>query len=319
MIRHLFRSISGLILVAGCCLLTACGGSDDPAQPNPAAIDPAGSNPDASGNNPRHMLWEIRKGERTHWMVGSIHIGRSDTKLPKAILSAYSQSQTLLFELDLRRQNQAALAMAMQKLVVAPPERRLAKIVDAKVRQKILAKTRAAGIPDSQAAIIRPWILMQQLMITRLQQAKFGAEYGIDQLIIDKADKDKKTVLALEKVADQAAAFNAMSAKATAMMLEDLITSWDTLPDKIGLALDAWAQGNHGQMWTTLDTYPDSPAKREIYDHLLTRRNKNWMPQLTKLFASDNTTMVVVGAAHLIGPDNVLDMLKKEGYTITQK
>ena len=42
-----------------------------------------------------------------------------------------------------------------------------------------------------------------------------------------------------------------------------------------------------------------------MYQRLLVDRNRNWMPEIEKLFARPRPAFVVVGAAHLVGPDGL--------------
>ena len=55
----------------------------------------------------------------------------------------------------------------------------------------------------------------------------------------------------------------------------------------------------------------------EKMEALLFKRNENWIPKLEELFATKGA-FVAVGAAHLIGPRSVVDMLTAKGYTITR-
>ena len=55
-----------------------------------------------------------------------------------------------------------------------------------------------------------------------------------------------------------------------------------------------------------------------MYQRLLVDRNKNWLPKIEALFARQGRTFVVVGAAHLVGADGLLAMLKARGYSIEQ-
>jgi uncharacterized protein YbaP (TraB family) len=51
---------------------------------------------------------------------------------------------------------------------------------------------------------------------------------------------------------------------------------------------------------------------------MLVDRNRDWLPKLEALFARRGRAFVVVGAAHLIGPDGLLAMLRARGYTVEQ-
>ena len=54
-----------------------------------------------------------------------------------------------------------------------------------------------------------------------------------------------------------------------------------------------------------------------MYQRLLVARNRNWLPQLEALFTRPGRAFVVVGAAHLVGPDGLIAMLKAKGYRWT--
>lgn len=48
---------------------------------------------------------------------------------------------------------------------------------------------------------------------------------------------------------------------------------------------------------------------------MLYKRNEDWIPKIKKMLAS-KSAFVAVGAAHLIGPRGLLELLRKEGYTV---
>jgi uncharacterized protein YbaP (TraB family) len=55
-----------------------------------------------------------------------------------------------------------------------------------------------------------------------------------------------------------------------------------------------------------------------MYQRLLVNRNRTWLPKLEALFTRPKPAFVVVGAAHLVGTDGLLTMLRAKGYKITQ-
>ena len=52
-------------------------------------------------------------------------------------------------------------------------------------------------------------------------------------------------------------------------------------------------------------------------DELVYKRNADWIPKLEKLLEQDKV-FVAIGAGHLRGPGNVLELLSARGYTITR-
>ena len=62
-----------------------------------------------------------------------------------------------------------------------------------------------------------------------------------------------------------------------------------------------------------LDDVKDDP---QLYQRLLVDRNRTWLPKIEALFARAGRAFVVVGAAHLVGPDGLLALLRAKGYQV---
>jgi uncharacterized protein YbaP (TraB family) len=78
-----------------------------------------------------------------------------------------------------------------------------------------------------------------------------------------------------------------------------------------GLAGDSnWSSGNLAAMEAELGTMPP-----ELYEALLTRRNRAWTEWLGRRMERPGTIFFAVGALHLVGPDSVQAMLGARGLT----
>ena len=97
------------------------------------------------------------------------------------------------------------------------------------------------------------------------------------------------------------------------LSLKDLEDTVEVMDDMIA----AWRIGDNdalSELFVT-DMLEQAP---EIYDSLLKQRNLNWLPQLEDMLESPEIEFVLVGAAHLVGPDGLLAMLQAKGYQISQ-
>jgi uncharacterized protein YbaP (TraB family) len=63
----------------------------------------------------------------------------------------------------------------------------------------------------------------------------------------------------------------------------------------------------------------DMKDSREVYETLLAGRNRRWVPKIEGCSQANQSCFVVVGAAHLVGPDGLLTLLKQRGFTVTQQ
>ena len=79
----------------------------------------------------------------------------------------------------------------------------------------------------------------------------------------------------------------------------------------------AWAAGDVASLEKELlSAFDKSP---EIYDRLLVERNRNWLPDVDTCLQQNAGCFIVVGAAHLVGPDGLPALLAKRGYRVTQQ
>jgi uncharacterized protein len=80
---------------------------------------------------------------------------------------------------------------------------------------------------------------------------------------------------------------------------------------------DAWAKGDAAELekllLASLKTSPD------LYKHLLVDRNAAWVPAVERCLNEKTACFVVVGAAHLVGPDSLVAMLQRRGHTVEQQ
>ena len=81
--------------------------------------------------------------------------------------------------------------------------------------------------------------------------------------------------------------------------------------------LEAWAEGDTaGLEKLLLASMKSSP---ELYQRMLVDRNASWVPQVEACITARTSCFVVVGAAHLIGDDSLVAMLRKKGYKVEQQ
>jgi len=56
----------------------------------------------------------------------------------------------------------------------------------------------------------------------------------------------------------------------------------------------------------------------QIYRSMITDRHDVWLPQIEKFLNSDTVYFIIVGLAHIHGPDGLLRLLKDLGCTVEQ-
>ena len=59
-------------------------------------------------------------------------------------------------------------------------------------------------------------------------------------------------------------------------------------------------------------------TKRKIYKKTAVAQSRRWLPEVVKMLEQGEKALVVVGAAHLVGKQGLIELLKQRGYTVEQ-
>jgi hypothetical protein len=110
--------------------------------------------------------------------------------------------------------------------------------------------------------------------------------------------------------------FDGMSMPQQDAMLADTIKELDTEVGNISKIGGAWQSGDAPALERII--MPDMKQDPELYKKVLVDRNHSWMPKIDDLLARRGHAFIVVGAAHLLGPDGLLALLKAKGYLVEQ-
>jgi uncharacterized protein YbaP (TraB family) len=99
-------------------------------------------------------------------------------------------------------------------------------------------------------------------------------------------------------------------------LLAETLKSLDTERGSMSKMIESWRTGDAAAVERIV--LKDLQQEPVLYKRLLVERNNNWMPKLDALFARKGRALVVVGAAHLVGPDGLLTMFRAKGYKVEQ-
>ena len=90
----------------------------------------------------------------------------------------------------------------------------------------------------------------------------------------------------------------------------------DDIQKEIVAIIEAWKSGDADVLDTILlKSFKDYPG---VHKRLIVDRNKNWLPKIESLLGQKENVMIIVGAAHLVGKDGVIAVLKQRGYQVEQ-
>ena len=154
------------------------------------------------------------------------------------------------------------------------------------------------------------------LVAAEMKRAGFDAELGVDRHFFEKSTRLGKKFRTLETLAEQLDVFASFPPALQEAMLRDTLRSLDSEIGQMKTVADVWRSGDAaGLERVVLAPMLKEPA---LYDAMIVKRNRNWIPKIEECLA-DGHCFVVVGAAHLLGPDGLIAALKQKGYAVEQE
>ena len=266
----------------------------------------------------KSCLWIAQTTTNSVFLLGSLHVLKSDAyPLAVEIEQAYNSSHRLVFETDIGAMMQPAVQAKMMELGLYAEGQDLFEHIDPGTKQKIEKKLKDLGLPLSVVRRFKPWFLAVTLTTLELQRLGFNPLYGIDLHFYNKAVADEKELGYLESVEYQLNLLGNMSAQDQKSFLNQTLEDLDISAQLAGEMMTAWQNGNADELYGLLfKSFADHPG---IEERLLSGRNKEWLPKIENMLGKSQNTMVIVGAGHLIGPEGIVELLKKKGYQVKQK
>lgn len=258
-------------------------------------------------------LWELEDARGRVQLLGSIHFLRaSDYPLPPAMERAYEEADILVMELDMDDLDQLQAQATIMQLAVDPQGRNLETLIGERDYARAREDARAINVQLDMFQTFEPWFAALQITQLRLMQLGFDPNLGLEQQWSVRARTDGKELRGLETLEDQLGALDSMPERVQKKFLLMTIEEAVRAEAMIDRTLTAWRNGDLDVLEReTTQALRDQP---EVYKKLLVDRNRNWTRQIRELARDGGNYLVVVGSAHLLGKDSVLEMLDQDGY-----
>lgn len=252
-------------------------------------------------------MWLAERDGTRLYLLGAVHALPSGVDWQDArVRAAIAGSNRLLLELapdELARAAPIAERMARDE----PVPSLTARIGSAAAAQ--LADY--TGIDEGDADRQESWALSLLLGNARAQAWGLSGDNGVETVLRAKFRADGKPISGLETAQDQLRAFDDIDPARQARALTLSLAEGDSARAHTVALLRAWATGNDGELGRIAAA--DLARTPWIIEPLVTRRNRAWASALAGM---RGTILVAVGSGHLVGQDNLPDLLAAQGFRV---
>jgi len=271
--------------------------------------------PQAEGAGP--ALWVVRDEDSTIYLFGTVHMLRPTTAWGSAQVDvAFDSADQIWFEISNPDDQEAILPLIQQHGI--SPDRPLSSLLTAGEMTALNAAAAAAGMPDGQINVFRPWFAGLALSVAPLIKAGYDPRSGVEIVLKARAEAAGKPIHGLETIDKQVGILAGMSEADQLAFLRSLLESYEDASSELDRMVEAWASGDVAllEQMAIDEMRSESPA---LYEALLVRRNVDWADQIQTLLEGSGSIFMAVGAAHLAGDDSVQEILGRRGVIVTRE
>jgi uncharacterized protein YbaP (TraB family) len=260
----------------------------------------------------RGFLWRIRKGGRSSWLYGTLHVGKLDWMFPGAtVMRALAGSERIALELDVLDE---AVAQRLSEAVRAGSD----EVLPEPLSQRLRAQAERACMPA--LGVLAPELQALTLSIMSARVDELDPSYAIDPFFAGLARQLHKPVVSLETPEAQVELLRSASAQERQATIEKTLDELESGRARamIRRIADVWANGrlDELQRYEQWCDCAQSDADRRLLRRLLDERNVGLAERIAALHEGGHTVFAAVGSLHMIGAAGLPALLAQRGYEV---
>ena len=264
----------------------------------------------AQTNSASSLLWEItgKNLKQPSYLFGTVHmICKEDFFLPEVVRTKFTAAEEVFLELDM---DDPAMMMKMMTMMQLPKGQTIKQLFGDTAFAAFDKKyQKITGMSAVMFNTFKPLMLMTMLTEKSLS---CSSRESYEQTLMAIAAKEKKDIKGLEKMEDQVAVFDGIPDSVEIVNLQTMVNNFDKSIEEFKKLVAIYKQQDVEALFKLTTA---SPELMDAQNDLLVKRNNNWIPVMQKNMEA-KACFFAVGAAHLGGDIGVINLLRKQGYTV---
>lgn len=262
-------------------------------------------------NDGNTLLWQVsgKDLKEPSYIFGTFHLMcKADIKFSETLKKAITGSHEVYMELDMDDPSTMLSGLLFMNM---KDGKKLKDFYTADEYKKVETYFKdSIGVPMMMLQSIKPYFLAAMLY-PKMMNCKTAS--GVEEELMKIAKENKKEIKGLETMQFQASVFDSIPYDWQAKELLKNIDSFSVYKKEFDTMM---FQYKNQQLLEMEKLIAKSEFGGEKFnDLLLAKRNMNWVAQLKNILNKESV-FVAVGAGHLVGEKGLLNLLKKEGYTV---
>jgi uncharacterized protein YbaP (TraB family) len=259
-------------------------------------------------------VWVVHGPHATVVLFGSVHLLAPGIDWePPVLKTALAQADDLWFEIPIDPASALGAQQYAIKRGLLPEGQTLSAELTSADRDRLANAAKICGLPVSLLDRLRPWYADLALSVASTKSANADAAGGVEQTL--SAANPALPRKAFETVVEQIGFLAVVSDKDQIDSLRETMSEVKTGPAFYKRLVDAWLAGDV----TAIRKQALEPMIKQApgeYRALVADRNKRWIPRIEQRLAGHGEAVMVVGVGHLVGPDSVPALLRRDGFRV---
>ena len=260
--------------------------------------------------HPERMFWEIKKGDASIYVLGTIHVADKDFyPLEDKILEAFDKADRRVSELGSKKEIETLQEkLEIRMLQNFNPKKNLSNFLsedEINVIKQELGENIAVTLLK-----FNPWVLTIALNQVLYTKAGLDPQNGIDMHLLNRAGK--KNIEALESIDEQLDLLSSGTFEEQLKALKETIDelqNTDKTIDWLTKLKKLYLENNTEELKDFIGSLLDM-TDGISQDALLKDRNIVWADKFEEYLNKGGTTFVFAGLAHFLGEDSVFEQMR---------
>lgn len=273
-----------------------------------ALVVPAGADP---------AIWHLTDEDSDIYIFGTVHIlpPELEWRSPE-IADAFANAETIWFEapaVDPDAQTQVIQLVTQYGL--NEPGNPLSAQLSEEAQALLNEIVSGIGIGAASLEPMRPWLAAMTVSVSYIQSQGYEATSGVEYVLWGEASEAGKQIAYFETLEQQVRFLADLPPEIEVAYLEQMLQDFEGAGDELDQLVTAWETGDIATIDAVMngDTRMAAP---EVHETLLVGRNLNWIQTIKETLAGSGSHFMAIGAAHIAGPEGVVELLRSEGFEI---
>jgi len=259
------------------------------------------------------FLWRFEAHDSVVYLAGSVHVMKASLfPLPAQFDAAFARANRIAVEVNTDNLDPEVMRQKFVDYALLPAGQSLGTVLKPTTLAAVSAHLQAQSTTLATVATLKPVMLSTQLAVARLSALGYLPQFGLEQHFMSAAGA--RPILELETIDQQLAVLTSPPLPVQDEMLAETVEQMGTIEPIISSMIVAWLAGDEREFRRLFDLESgDAPEVQAFMRRLLEDRNVGMVEKIVGYLQTPGTTFVLVGAAHLTGPEGIVALLEARG------